>query len=333
MAEIPSYISTEFDLFARKDRQDGCVDKIGTIYKPIASVDQPDIEFLIPADSDTYIDPNIHLFIRRKLVKTDGTDLAETDYVAGVNNLLHCLFSQCTISLNGTQITQSSHNYHYRAYFETLLTYATDARDSHLKMVNWELDEGNLLAGDCSKPDEVSNTGFLARWNHVKQSQEVHMYSRLHADICNVPTYNINGVKMQIKLTKAKPAFYLLSNKEDSKAYFKVLEASLYIKRIRPSAGVIASHNETLLQGYPVRYNLTRIELKTFTFGVGTQSLSMNNAVLGRLPKQLIITMVKNTDFLGTMSSKPYNFRHYDLTHFALYITGKQVPRKACHLI
>ena len=99
------------------------------------------------------------------------------------------------VSLNGTQITQSQENYQYRAYFETLLTYATDARDSHLKMANWELDEGNLLAGDCSKPNEVSNTGFLARWNHVKKSQEVQMYGRLHADICNVPTNIINGVK------------------------------------------------------------------------------------------------------------------------------------------
>ena len=59
-----------------------------TIYKPIASVDKTDIEFLIPADSDTYIDPNVKLFIRGKLVKNDGADLAETDYVAGINNLL-----------------------------------------------------------------------------------------------------------------------------------------------------------------------------------------------------------------------------------------------------
>ena len=51
------------------------------------------------------------------------------------------------------------------------------------------------------------------------------MYGRLHADICNVPTHIISGVKIQIKFTKAKPAFYLLSNKEDSKANFKVQEA------------------------------------------------------------------------------------------------------------
>ena len=119
-----------------------------TIYKPFASVEQTDIEFLIPSDSDTYIDPNIKLFNRGKLFKTDGTDLAETDYVAGVNNLLHSLFSQCTISLNGTQISQASENYNYRAYLESLLSYATDAADSHLRMAYWELDEGDLLEGD-----------------------------------------------------------------------------------------------------------------------------------------------------------------------------------------
>ena len=133
------------------------------------------------------------------------------------------------------------------------------------------------------------------------------MYGRLHSDICNVPTHIISGVKMQIKLTKAKPAFYLLNNKEDSKAYFKILEALLYVKRIRPSASVITGHNETLLKGYPVRYNITSIELKTFTYGAGSQSLSMNNEVLGRLPKRVIITMVKNR------LSRHYEFESFQL--------------------
>ena len=30
------------------------------------------------------------------------------------------------------------------------------------------------------------------------------MYGHLHSDICNVPKLIFNGVKMQIKLTKAK---------------------------------------------------------------------------------------------------------------------------------
>ena len=48
MAAEPSYLGNEFDLFARKAKQDSCLDTTETIYKPIASVDQTDIEFVIP---------------------------------------------------------------------------------------------------------------------------------------------------------------------------------------------------------------------------------------------------------------------------------------------
>jgi len=70
-------------------------------YKPIASVEQSDLEFLIPADNDTYVDLNIKLYIRGKLTKADDTNLDNTDFSAGTNNFLHPLFSQCRISLNG----------------------------------------------------------------------------------------------------------------------------------------------------------------------------------------------------------------------------------------
>jgi len=117
-----------------------------------------------------------------------------------------------------------------------------------------------------------------------------------------------------------------LGSKENGEVYFKILEALLYVKQIRPNASILTANNEALLAGYPIRYNITRIELKTFTFSAGSQSLSINNVVLGRLPKRLIFTMVKNTDFLGTMSTNPFNFHHFDLNHFAMYFNGRQVP-------
>ena len=131
------------------------------------------------------------------------------------------------------------------------------------------------------------------------------MYGRIHSDICNVPLYLLSGVKIQIKFTKAKQAFFLISNKADSKVKFVFKEARLYVKRIRPNAKILTSHNEALLKGYPARYNFTRVELKTFTCASGQRSLSMGNVVLVVLPKRLIFTMVKNTDFLGRMDSTP----------------------------
>ena len=159
------------------------------------------------------------------------------------------------------------------------------------------------------------------------------MYVRIHSDNCNVPLYLLSGVKIQIKFTKARHTFFLISNKADSKVKFVFNEARLYVKRIRPNAQILTSHNEALLQGYPARYNFTRVELKTFTCASGQRSVSLDNAVLGVLPKRLIFAMIKNTDFLGSMDSNPYNFRHYNLENFAMYVSGRQIPPEGVNLL
>ena len=122
-------------------------------YKPIVSVDQSDLEFLVPADSDTYIDPNIKLYIRGKLTKEDGTNLDATDFTAVTNNFLNSLFSQCNITLNGVTITPATDLYNYRSFFETIVTYGSDAHASHLKNTFWYLDDGDLLSCDSTAAD------------------------------------------------------------------------------------------------------------------------------------------------------------------------------------
>jgi hypothetical protein len=60
-----------------------------THYKCIVTVDQSDLEFLIPGDNDTYVDPDIKLYIAGKLTKTDGTDLDATGITAFTITYIH----------------------------------------------------------------------------------------------------------------------------------------------------------------------------------------------------------------------------------------------------
>ena len=117
-----------------------------------------------------------------------------------------------------------------------------------------------------------------------------------------------------------------MNKDKESKVIFKILNAYLVVRRVRPNPHILTAHNETLSRGILARYNFTRVELKIFTFSSGQQSISIDNAVLGPIPKRLIFTMVKNTDFLGTMDSNPYNLRHYDINFFVLYVNGRQIP-------
>jgi hypothetical protein len=72
-----------------------------------------------------------------------------------------------------------------------------------------------------------------------------------------------------------------------------------------------------LSQGALARYNITRVDLKTFTFSAGSNSRFIDNSVLGPLPKGMLFTILKNADFSGSVDTNPYKFRHYDISEFS----------------
>ena len=93
--------------------------------------------------------------------------------------------------------------YQYRSYLETLLTYGRDAVSSHLMIGFRYLDSGDLQPCD-STAAESTNKGFVARWNRIKLRKEVQLIGRLDSNICNVISYLLLGVKLQITLTKGR---------------------------------------------------------------------------------------------------------------------------------
>ena len=104
MSEVTS-ISSQFDIFMHQPIQTTVQGTVETVHKPLAAVEQNDFEFLIPGDSDTYINLDIKLYVRGKMVSSSGKDVDLTDTTAVANNLLYSLFSQCTVMVNGVRHT------------------------------------------------------------------------------------------------------------------------------------------------------------------------------------------------------------------------------------
>jgi len=90
---------------------------------------------------------------------------------------------------------------------------------------------------------------------------------------------------MQPKLKKTKSNFYLMKNNPESKALFKFLDAQLLVNRVKPTPSLLLAHNAALGKNSLARYNLTRVELKSFTISGGAQSLSIDNDMFGPIPK------------------------------------------------
>ena len=106
----------------------------------------------------------------------------------------------------------------------------------------------------------------------------------------------------------------------------------MLVRREQPNPTILSAHNTDLSKGVLAQYNLTSVEIKTFTISAGSKSLSIDNAVLGPIPKRLLPTMIRNADFICLVDTNPYTFRHYDISDFSLYVNGKPVPSEGLSL-
>ena len=134
-----------------------------------------------------------------------------------------------------------------------------------------------------------------------------------------------------MKFTKSMSEFCLLAEKSDPKAHFKISDATLRVKHIKAGLSIYLAHTKTSEQ-INARYDITKVILKTFTFGPGSKSLSIDNAVLGDLPKRLLFGMVKHSDFTGSVDSNPFNFQQFNLSSFVIYVNGRQIPTEGLNV-
>jgi hypothetical protein len=111
------------------------------------------------------------------------------------------------------------------------------------------------------------------------------------------------------KTHQGQIGFFLMHKDATFKVQFKFLDAQLLVHRIKPNPSISLADNTVLHKGELARYNLTRVELKTFTLSKGSKSLSIDS-----------------------INSNPYLFRHYDITQFIMHINGKPIPSEGLTL-
>lgn len=311
---------SELDIFATPPTQN-CVES-GQMqcYRPISTIDgESPIEFLIPGHGDEYIDlAHTMLHISAKI---DNINAANTN-IAPVNNWLHSLFSQVDIYLNQKCVTPPSNSYNYRAYIENLLNYGSDAKNSHLATNFWYKD----TAGFMNNTVDDKNSGFQVRKDLSKDSQVIDMFGNLHCDLFNQDKYLINGVEMTVRLQKSKNSFHLMCS-EDTGAKVCIIDAILYVRKIKINPSIIIAHARALSIA-TAKYPITRVDIKTISIPKDLQSKTIDNLYIGHLPKRCIIGFVQSKAFNGCISLNPFNFEHFNHNFLSLYMDSIQIPSR-----
>jgi len=110
----------------------------------------------------------------------------------------------------------------------------------------------------------------------------------------------------------------------DTKTTIKFKDAYLMVRLEQQKYLILSALETALAEGTYEPYNMTSFNLKTSTFSAGLKSRSIDNAVLGPLPKRVLYAMIKNNDFNSSVDTNPYNLRYY-ISVFSLYVNGKSL--------
>lgn len=295
--------------------------------------DSNSITFDIPADTKRYISLNqtelwLSVRLQKKTPGTNAVDAILNDTVAAnnadvtpINNLIHSLFSQIEVSLNGKEVENTNANYAYKAYIGNLLSYDQDAKRTFLESEFFFKDD-NLTAKSVFGT-EPKNSGMVARYNRFKTNQPVQMRARLHCDMFNTNKELLTSVPITIKLTRNKPSFYLTGVSEHH--LIVIDDCFLRVRRITVAKEIML-HHAMELEKKSAQYPIRRTVVKVVTLPYSATSITISNIHSGIMPGRVIMGLVKNTDYDGTLDSNPFYFRNYNVQQLTLKVSSQALP-------
>ncbi|XP_061193215.1 uncharacterized protein F54H12.2-like [Saccostrea echinata] len=334
-------------------------------YYPISSTlnsDTAPIEFEIKGQGDQYLDlSQTYVQMVCKFTKEDGGDLTGANTTcAPVNNILHSLFTEIDLSVNGKIVSPGTDTYPYKAYLEKLLSYKPRTLMTQMRACSlWEKDTAghmdevgvadlgvaqnktfDVTPGSGGGADTVTidepivpelpansrNEGFRKRHQAIKDSKKIALFDRLHLDLFQQDRFLPNGVDVRLRFNRARPQFYMMI-KALSTGKVKILNMVLWVRKVKPTAVMMNGINQNL-NTHRAKYPLRRVEVKTFTILTGTQSKITDHLFQGQMPKRLILGFVENAAFNGDKTKNPFHFQNFGIKKLDVSINGETMSTR-----
>lgn len=265
---------------------------------PINSItgpDENDVEFVIQGSESHYLDLNDTLLsIQLKVVDENGKALAKDANVYPSNYLLHSLFKDVILKLNGTQIEGGNNTYAQKAVFENILNYSQDTTKTFLTSVGYY-------------------QTVVERKSLIAESKTVDLCGSLLLDFFNQPKYLIPGVNVHLRLQRNSSEFCLHGK---GKIVFK--QAKLLVRRVKVVPSVLTGHSIGLKRQNAV-YPIRKTRLMKYSLGEGLMDF-YKDQLFGdmRLPKFVLVTFQKTAALNGSFDEESTEFTNADVGNISI---------------
>ena len=287
-----------------------------------------DVEIQISGSGSAYLDlSRTLLYVKAKILKADGTDIASDEKVGAVNFFLHSLWAQMDIDFQQKQVCSTGSNYAYKAILDAYIEYGRDAKLSKLQAALYFKDSSVAMNTADPDPKDASipeNKGLKARWQLTKGGAEVDMIGVPMAHIFELDRYIINGVGVRVRMVQTKNAFRLMAaNSEQYKVLLK--EVTIKACKIYVDPAIIQAHNESI-KNTPAIYPFMESDIKSFAIAKGSYLITLDDVYQGKVPSRLVCAIVRADAYSGSYQLNPFSFEHCNIDSFICYADNHALP-------
>jgi hypothetical protein len=320
---VPAY-AAELDLGNIPATDIGIVNSEYHSYFPVFSVKDAGnpVQFIIPSSNNLYLNlDSSFLYLKLRILKSDGTKLTSPNSVAPTFNFFRSLFSSCEIMMNSTVVSKSATLFPYRGHILDTLVHGDGYKSGQLY---------SQIYIDDKKSDDFStaNPGFVTRSELSKLSNQFEVVGKLSESIFDTNRFFPPDVTIRITLRRSDPSFCLDSNtaarsNEVFPYSIEFDDCSLYVRKYVVNLQVVAHHHKLLTSNGKLHYPIKTYELRSFNITSGTQQILSESLFRNYLPKFVVVTFLDSSRMTDKIEKSCFCFEPFSIQSLKVSTDGE----------
>jgi hypothetical protein len=313
-------MSHSTDIFSSVSKEVSMIDGVSIAYRPTSLTNNGPYTFIINSQGNQFLQRNSARFwIRAKITKADGTDIGDDAEIAPVCGFAGSFIDKIDVMLDNVEISGLSNvHMNLKYYIETMLSYSSSTKKTHIRASGFYLDEANKFD---TASDE--NSGFKIRKTHSKKSIIFESMCPIHADFLQSDRLFPPGMGLSLVLSRAPDSFLIHAN-DQGNYKIQIIDMKIYMRHVSltdaATLGILSQLPTT-----PISLPYTKTIIKKIVCNSGITSINVPSMITGSLPRSLILCLRREgIEKLYTMN--PYNFKPFGMTGMFVKVNGKQYP-------
>jgi len=306
------------------------------------------VTFQVDPQED-FIDLNESFFeVEWGVKKSDASNLLAADVMGLANNIANTLFKQINVRLNGTLISPQTDTYHYKAYLEALLNYDRDDGETILAPNGWYNclgvpDDGDADQLTANKLNPAHND-YKALPQDLKNlvdarvqflgGKRVTLRFKPYLEVFHLSKLMVPGVQIQIDMYFNDPALWTIrwGGATSLRLTEPDVNVRLFLSQVRVTPSVYREVMSNMKSGRVVTYPTVRGEIRTYSHPSDDRHFECNNPFHNQLPNRLVVGMLKQAAFNGTITESPFNFGRFNISSIKQLVRGEEYPYETLEL-